>query len=180
MRRWAIVLGCVLIASLARGQGGETGGGGGPGTGGGGNLSTIVDDAGCVGNDFVIRNAADTLFDCNFTVPLAQLADDDATANKCLVSGGSGGPPSSQTCPGGGSPAFSAITTGTNTGAAMTVGTGASMAASGSGTITATGVTNIANQNKCARFNVTGQLVAATGDCSSGDTTGGTPAFNSI
>lgn len=39
---------------------------------------------------------------------------------------------------GSGSPAFSAITSGTNTTAAMVVGTGASLAASGSGTIDAT------------------------------------------
>jgi len=39
---------------------------------------------------------------------------------------------------GGGSPAFSAITSATNTTAAMVVGTGASLSASGSGTITAT------------------------------------------
>jgi hypothetical protein len=42
------------------------------------------------------------------------------------------------TPPSGGSPAFNTITSGTNTTAAMVVGTGASIAASGSGTITAT------------------------------------------
>lgn len=41
---------------------------------------------------------------------------------------------------GGGSPAFSAITSGTNTTAAMVVGTGGSLATSGTGSITATGV----------------------------------------
>ena len=41
---------------------------------------------------------------------------------------------------GGGSPAFSAITGATNTSAAMVVGTGASLAASGSGTVSATSV----------------------------------------
>lgn len=41
----------------------------------------------------------------------------------------------------GGTPAFSTLTGGTNTAAAMVVGTGASLSASGSGTITATGVT---------------------------------------
>ena len=41
---------------------------------------------------------------------------------------------------GGGSPAFSAITSATNTTAAMVVGTGASISATGSGTITATAV----------------------------------------
>ncbi|CAB5212898.1 hypothetical protein UFOVP191_60 [uncultured Caudovirales phage] len=43
---------------------------------------------------------------------------------------------------GGGSTAFSAITSATNTTAAMVVGTGASMAATGSGTIAATSCTN--------------------------------------
>ena len=42
---------------------------------------------------------------------------------------------------GGGAPAFSAITSGSNTTAAMTVGTGASLAPTGTGTISATSVT---------------------------------------
>lgn len=45
----------------------------------------------------------------------------------------------------GGSPAFNTITSGTNTTAAMIVGTGASLAASGSGTIAATTVATNAN-----------------------------------
>jgi hypothetical protein len=44
---------------------------------------------------------------------------------------------------GGGSPAFSSITSGTNTTAAMVVGTGASLTTSGSGTITATNTTGV-------------------------------------
>lgn len=44
---------------------------------------------------------------------------------------------------GGGAPAFSSITNGTNTTAAMLVGTGASLAATGSGTITATTFTGL-------------------------------------
>jgi hypothetical protein len=47
-----------------------------------------------------------------------------------------------QTPSGGGSPAFSAITTGTNTTATMTVGSGASLAPSGTGSVTATGVSS--------------------------------------
>ena len=37
------------------------------------------------------------------TLPLANLTDDDVTANKCMVSGGAGGDPNFATCPGGGS-----------------------------------------------------------------------------
>ncbi len=46
--------------------------------------------------------------------------------------------PALTTCPGSGSPAFNSLTSGTNTTAAMLVGTGASLGATGSGTITAT------------------------------------------
>ena len=45
---------------------------------------------------------------------------------------------------GGGSPAFSSITSGTNTSATMTVGSGASITTSGTGTIAATSATNLA------------------------------------
>ena len=64
--------------------------------------------------------------------------------------------------PGGSAPAFSAITGATNTTAAMVVGTGASLAASGSGTIAATTATNLAGTFTAHQFygNSTGSTAA--------------------
>ena len=58
------------------------------------------------------------------------------TTGQCLVYNGSKW--ANASCGGGGGTAFSALTSGTNTAAAMLVGSGASLAATGSGTITAT------------------------------------------
>lgn len=84
------------------------------------------------------------------TGTLATLAGSESLTNKSvngvtLVNGGTSTLYLSQdgtytTPAGGGSPSFSSITSGTNTAAAMVVGTGASIAATGSGTITATAV----------------------------------------
>lgn len=78
---------------------------------------------------------------------------------------------------GGGSSAFNSITSGTNTTAAMVVGTGASLATSGSGTIAATNTTGVngaavpASQT-CVGTNSSSQIVTAS--CS------GSSAFSSI
>ncbi|MDA8119137.1 MAG: hypothetical protein M0Z85_03615 [Gammaproteobacteria bacterium] len=61
-----------------------------------------------------------------------------ATGQYCLDWASLTAAPTLVTCTGGGSTAFSALTTGTNTTATMTVGTGASILASGTGSITAT------------------------------------------
>jgi hypothetical protein len=70
-------------------------------------------------------------------------------------------------CGGTGSVAFSAITSGTNTTGAMLVGTGASLAATGSGTITATNTTGVngavvPTSAKVVASNGSSQLIAAT------------------
>lgn len=68
-----------------------------------------------------------------------RLYGDSGTGNfSCLTSAGA-------SCVGGGAPAFSAITAGTNTTAAMICGTGCSFGVSGSGTNAATSLTGIAN-----------------------------------
>jgi hypothetical protein len=72
-----------------------------------------------------------------------------------IVDSGSG-------CGSGGSSAFSALTSSTNTTAAMVVGTGASLGASGSGTITATGMPTTG---------LTGALQAAQEPAHTGDAT---------
>lgn len=82
----------------------------------------------------------------NFSVPSTGIA----TAAGYIISGvsgtspvcpnGTGGALTTSGCTGGGSSAFSALTSSTNTTAAMVVGTGASLTTSGSGTITATAV----------------------------------------
>jgi hypothetical protein len=77
---------------------------------------------------------------------------------------------------GGGSSAFSAITAGTNTTAAMLVGTGASLGVTGSGTIAATsvpvaGVTSLTFTGSTTKAaSSTGALV--TGDCAKWDASG--------
>jgi len=63
------------------------------------------------------------------------------TTNQILISGGSGTPTWTNTLPGGTNVPFNLITTGTNTQATMTVGTGASIIPSGSGLIRATAFT---------------------------------------
>ena len=60
------------------------------------------------------------------------------TNGQCLISAGGASPNTWGTCGSGGSSAFSAITSGTNTSAAMIVSSGASLTYSGSGTIDAT------------------------------------------
>lgn len=63
------------------------------------------------------------------------------TSGLCLLSGN---PPTFSACPGGGGgSAFSALTSGTNTTAAMVIGSGATLAISGSGTIAATSSTSL-------------------------------------
>lgn len=63
------------------------------------------------------------------------------TQVSCLgLTSGNAVVPATGACGSGGSSAFSSLTGGTNTGAAMIVGTGASLAASGSGTIASTSV----------------------------------------
>ncbi|MEP7234599.1 MAG: hypothetical protein ABI778_04815 [Ignavibacteriota bacterium] len=59
------------------------------------------------------------------------------TTNQFLISGGTGAPTWTNTMPAGTNVPFNLITTGTNTQAAMTVGTGASISPTGSGTVTA-------------------------------------------
>lgn len=59
---------------------------------------------------------------------------------------------------GGGSPAFGSITTGSNTSATMTVGTGASLVPTGSGAINATKVVD-SNQNNAVTVNTTTNAV---------------------
>lgn len=88
----------------------------------------------------------------------------------------------------GGSSAFNDITTGTNTSAAMTVGTGSTLTFSGSGVVNASqfhGTSTIAlnrggtNQtswtaNRCVRVNAAGTaLESASGDCAAGGGIGG-------
>lgn len=63
-----------------------------------------------------------------------------------------------------GGSAFSAITSGTNTTAAMVVGTGASLATSGSGTIVATGTTNNAVTNAMLAQGAAHTVVGVTGN----------------
>lgn len=63
---------------------------------------------------------------------------DTPSDEECLTYEATGGDFEWQACGGGGGSAFSDITTGTNTTATMTVGTGASLTTSGSGTIAAT------------------------------------------
>lgn len=97
----------------------------------------------------------------------------------------------------GGTPAFSAITSGTNASAAMTVGSGASLAASGSGTIAATsvpvaGVTSLTftgsttvaasstgalTSGDCAKWDASGNVIDAGSPCGSG---GGSSAFSAL
>jgi hypothetical protein len=85
---------------------------------------------------------------------------------------------------GGGSPSFSAITSGTNTAASMVVGTGGSLSASGSGTISATTAAALAN-SLTNHAVVIGQGsgtpgtigVGNTGDCLQG-VSGANPAFS--
>lgn len=64
---------------------------------------------------------------------------------------------------GGGSSAFNAITSGTNTTAAMVVGSGGSLATSGSGTIAATSVTALAGLPSIATQTVLGNGSGSTG-----------------
>lgn len=65
---------------------------------------------------------------------------------------------------GGGGGAFSGITNGTNTVAAMVVGTGASLAASGSGTIAATTAAALASNPADCAANTYATTIAANGD----------------
>lgn len=71
-------------------------------------------------------------------VPVSKTAPSDGT---CLVYSSGTGTWQASSCAGTASTAWSALTSGTNTAAAMVVGTGASLAATGSGTITATSTT---------------------------------------
>ena len=69
------------------------------------------------------------------TSPL-EFAGAAGTSGQCAISGGAGVTPSWGSC-GGGSPAFSSITSGSNTTATMTVGTGGSLAYTGGGILNA-------------------------------------------
>lgn len=73
------------------------------------------------------------------TSPL-QLGGSAGTSGNCLLSAGAGATPTWGTCGSGGSSAFSSITSGTNTTASMVVGSGASLAPTGTGTIQATNI----------------------------------------
>lgn len=70
---------------------------------------------------------------------LPQVATSQSTSPIC-PNGDTFGALTTSGCSGGGSSAFSAITSGTNTGAAMLVGSGASLAPTGTGTIQATDI----------------------------------------
>lgn len=70
-------------------------------------------------------------------IALSQLLQGGATLGQCLAWNGSNYAPSSSCSGGGGSSAFASLTSGTNTTAAMVVGSGASLTLSGTGTINA-------------------------------------------
>lgn len=174
MRRWLIwvLFGCavgvlvgVLVSSLASGQGGETGGGGGPGGGGGNNnLSSLNDDAGCLGGNLVLRNGGDSAFDC---LP-------GGAAGLCVVSNGTTAEPGWGTCGG------SSITMPTSRLLGRTTaGTGApeNISVSSAFTLSALSLdiskipptkvdSDVAGDfGKCAQFDATGTLTAAAGAC---------------
>jgi hypothetical protein len=78
-------------------------------------------------------------------------------------------------CSSGGSPPFGSITSGTNTQAAMTVGSGASLTASGTGTISATTAGALAaTPTQCGANNF------ATGIAASGNANCSQPAFSNL
>lgn len=112
-----------------------------------------------IGGNFVTSGAFSTTLtvtaNTNVTLPttgtLATLAGSEALTNKSvngvtLTTAGSAtdflNAQGNYVAAGGGSSAFASLTSGTNTTAAMVVGTGASLSAGGSGTIAATSVTN--------------------------------------
>ncbi len=63
---------------------------------------------------------------------------------------------------------FSAIGSGTNTGATMTVGSGASIAVTGTGAVTATKASPAGTANDCVKWGSSGALADAGGPCSTG------------
>lgn len=79
-------------------------------------------------------------------------------------------------CPSGGSSAFNAITGGTNTAAAMVVGSGASLGATGTGTIAATSLGNCTDASgvfNCGSDQLQGGSFATTGTGAGADGLGG-------
>ena len=108
-------------------------------------------------------------------VPISSTAPTNGT---CLVYNSSSGKWESSSCSGTASTAWSALTSGTNTTAAMVVGTGASIAASGSGTIIATSTTgNAGTASALAATPTTCSAGSyATGVLASGNATGCTVA----
>jgi hypothetical protein len=81
--------------------------------------------------------------------------------------------------PGGGSPSFSALTSGLNNAAAMQVGTGASLAPAGSGTIQATSL--VANGTNCGAGQfATGVDAQGNAEGCAAPPGGGSPAFSAL
>jgi hypothetical protein len=68
------------------------------------------------------------------------------TPGQCLVANSNGVFTNSSSCGTAGAVSFSGITSGTNTTATMTVGSGGSLTTSGTGTVTATGITALTSQ----------------------------------
>ena len=99
------------------------------------------------------------------------------TTNDCVKVGASGNlVDAGTTC--NASPAFPSITGGTNTAAAMLVGTGASLGVTGTGTITATAVTPAGTLNDCVKWGSSGALADYGSPCGSGSSitvNGGSP-----
>lgn len=97
-----------------------------------------------------------------------------AGSNVTITGAGTSGSPYSIASSGsGGSSAFSALTSSTNTTAAMVVGTGASLGVSGSGTITATAVPASGITGATLASGVTGSSLMGVGALASGSLTTG-------
>lgn len=148
----AVLLGALFAgASLAGPLGDGTGGAGSGGSGGtGGHI--IQDEAGDLTNRARL----------NFTGAGISCADNlPQSRTDCTVAGAAGGPPS-----------FDTITTGTNTAATMTIGTGASIVPSGGGVIRATDVA--CTDCTALASETTGNYVASVGNgtCMSGGAAG--------
>jgi hypothetical protein len=92
-------------------------------------------------------------------VPVSKTAPSDGT---CLVYSSGTGTWQASSCAGSASTAWSALTSGTNTTAAMVVGTGASLAATGAGTIAATTVPAAGLGAGTIGNNTTGNAATAT------------------